>query len=643
MTETHARPRGGKTSRQHSHFKLQVWDDVFFCKERYCPIKRRFSSCGDELKRRDLKSVLRVLSMRREKAYVKPRVGPDYQCVVPKFGRESSPCRERGDKLVFAPEHAFAGLTGHARGAEVEALLNRFRINESSSAGVSEELALISLFQSGGDVQRAERHLNKVKLQHQAGGGQDAAAAALRRQAQAMLRERKEHEREISQQRSKAFRPLDLGAEDHDCAVGGRARAMSSQTADLHSAAVTGVEGGYKAVVELDCHKAAPDGECSNRGVFFDVVNTSKMPVLVTAFSAGTFDDDAQVCVWACKEGKSAGCEQRSRAWHQICRSTVHAKTKTPLPLKIPLLLASGQEQGILMHCSNNRVCYSPKLQASQDAVLLLRPWYATGSEEPFGAHQHGDFKYTHAGSVSYCLAEPQQAVEPKAGDVRKEGGPPIKRSRAEVERDTSEDQCDLTRTADNETRMATMSTGCLGPHDAATASPGSKAARDVLTAANTAVPTRAGQSRTLGSCVAKPRLQRTSILPQGAGLGGGRGAGGQGRVLWQSRAARSLVGGVAGETRTEGGDGEGGYAGRASDGVCQTHVEHPDFRLAITASGYCVFLCLTHICAGTCVCCVVCLCHVWQKVVLRAQRQNIVTRELVREKACLASHIRLL
>jgi hypothetical protein len=61
------------------------------------------------------------------------------------------------------------------------------------------------------------------------------------------------------------------------------------------------------ALVELSCGRGHPDGDNSNRGVFFDIENKSSSRVLVTAFAAGTFSSVAEVCVWACKSGTCQG------------------------------------------------------------------------------------------------------------------------------------------------------------------------------------------------------------------------------------------------------------------------------------------------------------------------------------------------
>jgi hypothetical protein len=41
--------------------------------------------------------------------------------------------------------------------------LKKFRINESSSPGVSEELALMALHRTGGDVLKADKQLQYLK------------------------------------------------------------------------------------------------------------------------------------------------------------------------------------------------------------------------------------------------------------------------------------------------------------------------------------------------------------------------------------------------------------------------------------------------------------------------------------------------
>jgi hypothetical protein len=63
----------------------------------------------------------------------------------------------------------------------------------------------------------------------------------------------------------------------------------------------------YKGLVQLDCDTPNPDGSCSNRGVYFDVVNKAACRVVVTGFSTATFDLPSEVVVWACLTGSCAG------------------------------------------------------------------------------------------------------------------------------------------------------------------------------------------------------------------------------------------------------------------------------------------------------------------------------------------------
>ena len=39
----------------YASIAAEMYDDVFFCRERYCPVKRRFCECEEEIRRRDVK------------------------------------------------------------------------------------------------------------------------------------------------------------------------------------------------------------------------------------------------------------------------------------------------------------------------------------------------------------------------------------------------------------------------------------------------------------------------------------------------------------------------------------------------------------------------------------------------------------
>jgi hypothetical protein len=301
----------------YSEFAAELYDDVFFCKERYCPVKRRFSSCEDLIRRRNHKHSVCVLSERKLASYRKPRLGSDYQCLVPAFGRAQSPSSERGDKLVFDRARAFKGAA--ARSAAVEKLLDMFRINESSSAGVSEEIALMALYRTNGDVRKAELQLKSLKDSKHAGLDADGAAA-LQRQSDAMEREKKEHEHDlIQEQMDQVSVRLEMGdsSEELAAARGGAQRGsrVKGCSGELRGKDLCrGVGTPHMELVHLDCDKPFPDGECSNKGVFFDIVNKTRAQVLVMGFAAGTLDEAADVCVWACDKGKSEG-SVRERGW----------------------------------------------------------------------------------------------------------------------------------------------------------------------------------------------------------------------------------------------------------------------------------------------------------------------------------------
>jgi hypothetical protein len=302
------------------------YDDVFFCKERYCPVKRRFAFCEDEIRRRDHKTAVRILSKRKEDSYRKPKIGSDYQCIVPPFGRANSPSCERGDKLVFDPTKAFNG--SDERSAAVDKLVKTFRINSSSSPGVSEEIALMALYRTGGNVRKAEVQLKCLQEQHLS-GADAASAAAQRRQAEAMEREKKDMEREKkehtdhTQPHSREISvKLDTGegallssaaSSRRSSGTGGASRkgggrgAAHFEDSDYDGENDVGASVQHEGLVQLDCEKPFPDGSCSNKGVFFDIVNKGSVRVLVTSFTVGSYDAPAEVGVFACNKGPCSG------------------------------------------------------------------------------------------------------------------------------------------------------------------------------------------------------------------------------------------------------------------------------------------------------------------------------------------------
>ena len=76
--------------------------------------------------------------------------------------------------------------------------------------------------------------------------------------------------------------------------------------------------------------------------------------------------------------------ERKAENWQLLWRGMVQPKAKTAIQLLSPLLLGAGQEQGILMHSRNDRVCYSSRMASVEDAVLCLKPWFATSSAVSF-------------------------------------------------------------------------------------------------------------------------------------------------------------------------------------------------------------------------------------------------------------------
>ena len=161
--------------------------------------------------------------------------------------------------------------------------------------------------------------------------------------------------------------------------------------------------------------------------------NQGTAKALITGFATGTVNVPAVVCVWACSKGKCGGSEQRKDDWELVWKGVLQPKKKTEMRLEKPLLLKGGQERGFLMHSPTDRVCYSEKQQGAEDGVVCIKPWFATSSDAPFGKHQQGEFKYTHAGSISYTTHSDdvkKKSAAPRAAPFSKTCGSPSSVSR---------------------------------------------------------------------------------------------------------------------------------------------------------------------------------------------------------------------
>ena len=141
----------------------------------------------------------------------------------------------------------------------------------------------------------------------------------------------------------------------------------------------------------------------SNRGVFFNVVNTSSDPILITEIEAGAYGSSKDASLFACKHGACAGHETDSSAWRTIWKGTLNENSATPCIPTAKVRLAPGEVQGFLLHSDRDGVLYSSSDKEFKDANVSVQPWYATSSSSPHGTHQSN--KYAPAGKVSYVVA----------------------------------------------------------------------------------------------------------------------------------------------------------------------------------------------------------------------------------------------
>jgi hypothetical protein len=137
-----------------------------------------------------------------------------------------------------------------------------------------------------------------------------------------------------------------------------------------------------------------------NKGVFFNVVNTSSDPIRITTIEAGAFAQQPaspatggfgafgaspatggfgqpvagptppmraprlshSACLFACKHGACAGHETDSSSWRVVWKGELSDMSATSCPRVFTLAgvrLAPGEVQGFLLHCEQASVCYS--------------------------------------------------------------------------------------------------------------------------------------------------------------------------------------------------------------------------------------------------------------------------------------------
>ena len=115
------------------------------------------------------------------------------------------------------------------------------------------------------------------------------------------------------------------------------------------------------------CCDSVESSGSNNRGVFFNVVNTSSEPILITEIEAGAYGGTRDACLWACKHGACAGHETDSSSWRAVWKGKLKEKSATSCVFTLAeVRLAPGEVQGFLLHSEEGFVCYSPRVQLVQ-------------------------------------------------------------------------------------------------------------------------------------------------------------------------------------------------------------------------------------------------------------------------------------
>ena len=108
------------------------------------------------------------------------------------------------------------------------------------------------------------------------------------------------------------------------------------------------------------CCDSIESSDSSNRGVFFNVVNTSSEPILITEIEAAASYGTSHACLWACKHGACAGHETDSSSWRAVWKGKLNEKSATSCVFTLTKVrLAPGEVQGFLLHSEQNGVYYS--------------------------------------------------------------------------------------------------------------------------------------------------------------------------------------------------------------------------------------------------------------------------------------------
>eukprot|EP00927_Polykrikos_kofoidii_P005931 TRINITY_DN12388_c0_g1_i1.p1 TRINITY_DN12388_c0_g1~~TRINITY_DN12388_c0_g1_i1.p1 ORF type:complete len:277 (+),score=31.48 TRINITY_DN12388_c0_g1_i1:66-833(+) len=146
-------------------------------------------------------------------------------------------------------------------------------------------------------------------------------------------------------------------------------------------------------------------------GVFFDVVNKTDVPILITGLSAGSHGRDVEATLYACKEGTSEGHETMEHEWKVLWSGTLQKRSSTPLRLSVLLKLLPQATQGLLLVSKTYAVYHTTDSSAVEDDNIRIcagvRSTEHRGSMNPFDPEaQSRHERATPAGSITYMIGE---------------------------------------------------------------------------------------------------------------------------------------------------------------------------------------------------------------------------------------------
>ena len=98
------------------------------------------------------------------------------------------------------------------------------------------------------------------------------------------------------------------------------------------------------------CLDSIKDAGACNKGVFFDVVNSSNDPIFITQIEAGAFGvygyGTRKTSLFVCEKGACKGNESESSSWRVVWKGTLTTRTASSCVLNPQVKLAPGKVQG---------------------------------------------------------------------------------------------------------------------------------------------------------------------------------------------------------------------------------------------------------------------------------------------------------